>query len=324
MSRPATAVQREAAFPVCPVLLSGGMQVVKLHDDEVDVDEGLVRRLLAAQAPGWADLSLRLAEPAGTDNVMVRLGADLVVRLPRTQSAAKGLDKEQQVVPRLARHLPAPVPVPVVQGVPQDGYPFRWSISPWLPGRPGEPGVADVGLARQLAEFVVALRTLDTLGLVAEGALHSYRGDPLAERDEDTRECIGQCRDLLDISRVAAAWDRAVDVEEYAGPPVWMHADLQPGNLLVGPGGLAAVLDWGMLALGDPAVDCLVAWSLLDATTRSAFRDLVSVDDATWARGRGWALSIALIALPYYVHSNSQITAWARHAITQTVDDALG
>ena len=300
------------------------MQVMKLHRDEVDVDEGLVRRLLAAQAPRWADLPLRLAEPAGTDNVMVRVGRDLVVRLPRTQSAAEGLDKEQRVVPRLAPHLSAPVPVPVVQGVPHDGYPFRWSISPWLPGRPAQPGVTDVGLARQLAQFVVALRTLDTFGLTAEGALHSYRGDPLIERDEDTRECIGQCQDLLDTSRVTAAWDRAVDVQEYAGPPVWMHADLQPGNLLVGPGGLSAVLDWGMLALGDPAVDCLVAWTLLDPTTRPAFRHHVGVDDSTWARGRGWALSIALVALPYYVHSNSQITAWARHAITQTVDDVLG
>ena len=82
-----------------------------------------MRGLLAAQAPAWAGLALRLAEPAGTDNVMIRLGEDLVVRLPRTQSAVRELDKEQRVVPRLARHLPAPVPVPVpvVQGVPQDG-----------------------------------------------------------------------------------------------------------------------------------------------------------------------------------------------------------
>ncbi len=212
------------------------MQVVKLHEDEVDVDEGLVRRLLAAQAPAWADLPLRLAEPAGTDNVMIRLGEDLVVRLPRTQSAAEGLDKEQQVVPRLAAHLPAPVPVPVVQGALQGDYPWAWSISHWLPGRPARPGVGDVGLARQFAEFVVTLRALDTFGLAAEGALHSYRGDPLADRDDDTRECIAQCHDLLDTSRVTVAWDRAVDVEEYAGPPVWMHADLQPGNLLVGAG----------------------------------------------------------------------------------------
>ena len=300
------------------------MWVAKLHDDEVDIDEPLVRGLLAAQAPEWAGLPLRPVEPAGTDNVMVRLGEDLVVRLPRTASAARNVDKERRVVPWLAPHLPTAVPVPVLSGVPQEGYPWAWSISPWLPGRPPSPGSADRHLAGQLAELVTALRSVDTTGWAAEGALHSYRGDPLADRDDDTRECIGRCHGLLDTTRVTAAWERAVEVDEHAGPPVWMHADLTPGNVLVGPDGLAAVLDWGMLALGDPAVDCLVAWTLLDATTRPAFRDGVGVDDATWARGRGWALSIALVALPYYVRTNSGITAWARHAVAQTVADVLG
>lgn len=300
------------------------MQIARLHADEADIDERLVRRLLAAQAPVWADLPLRLVEPAGTDNVMVRLGEELVVRLPRTQSSAEGLAKEQQVVPRLAPHLPAPVPVPVVAGAPQDDYPWRWSVSPWLPGRSAPPGVADVRLARQLAAFVRTLRSLDTLGLAAEGDLHSYRGDPLVERDDDTRACIRQCEDLLDVTRVTAAWDRAVDVVEHSGPPVWVHGDLQPGNVLVGADGLAAVLDWGTLALGDPAVDCLPAWTVLDAPSRAVFQEHADVDDATWARGRGWALSIAVVALPYYVRSDSRITAWARYAIGQTVEDLLG
>ncbi len=274
------------------------MRVLKLHSDEVDVDEPLVRWLLRSQAPAWAHLALRLVEPAGTDNVMIRLGEELVIRLPRTASAAANLDKEQRVVPRLAPGLPTAVPVPVMVGIPQHIYPWHWSISPWLPGRSLSPGSGDPRLAAQLADFVVALRRLDTLGMTPGGALHSYRGDPLALRDADTRECIGQCHDLLDTSRVTAAWDRCVEVEEFAGRPVWMHGDLQPGNLLVDEGGLTAVIDWGMLALGDPAVDCLAAWTLLDAAARSTFRSLADVDDATWARGRGWALSIALVALP--------------------------
>lgn len=299
------------------------MQVVKLHSDEVDVDEVLVRRLLSAQAPAWADLPLHLVEPAGSDNVVIRLGDELVVRLPRTASAAVSLDKEQRVVPRLAPHLPVAVPAPVMLGVSEEAYPWHWSIGPWLPGRSASPGSGDVRLAAQLADFVVALRAADTFGMTPEGSLRCYRGDPLVLRDADTRECIEQCHDLLDSARVAAAWDRCVEVEEYVGRPAWIHADLQPGNLLVDQAGLTAVLDWGMLALGDPAVDCLVAWTLLDAEARSAFRSRVDVDDSTWARGRGWALSIALVALPYYVHSDSQITAWARYTIAQTVDDAL-
>lgn len=300
------------------------VQVEKLHSDEVDVDEVVVRRLLAAQAPQWAELPIQLVEPAGTDNVMVRLGEELVLRLPRIESAAAGLEKEQRIVPRLAPHLPVAVPVPVVSGVPDAHYPWPWSVSPWLPGRSATPRSADARVAVQIAEVVVALRAVDTFGLTVDGSLHSYRGDPLALRDEDTREAIEQCRGLLDTSRVTSAWDRAVDVQDHAGPPVWVHNDLQPGNLLLDRGGLSAVLDWGLLALGDPALDCLAAWSLLNAETRPAFRSRVQVDDTTWARGRGWALSIALVALPYYVHTDSQITAWAQHTITQTVQDLLG
>lgn len=300
------------------------MQVVKLHADEADVDEALVRRLLAAQAPPWAHLPLRPVEPPGTDNVMVRLGEDLVVRLPRTAGAAAGLDKEQRIVPLLAAHLPVPVPVPVLAGVAQDGWPWPWSVSPWLPGSPPAPGSVDARVAGQLGDVVAALRALDTRRHAPEGPLHSYRGDPLVERDADTRECLRQCGGLLDVVRVGAAWDRAVDVDEHRDAPVWIHADLQPGNLLVGPHGLAAVLDWGLLALGDLAVDCLPAWSLLDARTRPAFRDRAGVDEATWARGRGWALSLALVALPYYVDTDARMAAWSRHAVAQVVDDVLG
>ena len=299
------------------------MRVTRLHDDEVEIDEPRVRRLLGEQAPAWAGLPLRLVEPPGTDNVVVRLGDDLVVRLPRTASADQALDREQRVMPLLAPFLPSAVPVPVLLGQPQDDYPWRWSVLPWLPGRPASPGSGDAALAGQLADVVVALRGIDTAGPTGVD-LHSYRGDPLALRDHDTREGLEQCAGLVDVPRARAAWDRAVEVGEHTGPPTWIHADLQPGNLLIDQNGLAAVLDWGMVAIGDPAVDCLGAWTLLDATARGAFRARVDVDDATWARGRGWALSIALVALPYYVHIDRQVTAWARYAIGQTVDDVLG
>jgi len=140
------------------------MRVVKLHNDEVDIDEVLVRRLLGAQMPQWAALPLHLVDPAGTDNVMIRLGGTLVVRLPRTASAAAGVDKEQRLVPRLAPLLPVAVPAPAGFGVPDAGYPWHWSVSPWLAGLPATPGAADGRLAVQLAEFVTALRTIDTFG----------------------------------------------------------------------------------------------------------------------------------------------------------------
>lgn len=110
---------------------------------------------------------------------------------------------------------------------------------------------------------------------------------------------------------------------EFTGPPVWMHADLHPGNVLVRDGQLAAVLDWGGLALGDPALDCLVAWTLLSPLTRPTFRARVGVDEDAWWRGRAWALSIALVALPYYARTNTQITRWARYTIRQVVEDVV-
>jgi len=122
---------------------------------------------------------------------------------------------------------------------------------------------------------------------------------------------------------VVRAWEQARRVAEFTGPPVWMHADLHPGNVLVRDGQLAAVLDWGGLALGDPALDCLVAWTLLSPLTRPTFRARVGVDEDAWWRGRAWALSIALVALPYYARTNTQITRWARYTIRQVVEDVV-
>jgi aminoglycoside phosphotransferase (APT) family kinase protein len=300
------------------------MHIEKLHADEFDIDEDLVRRLLAGQMPQWADLPLRLAEPIGTDNVMIRLGDSLALRLPRTEDAAEATRKEQELVPRIATQLPVPVPVPVGVGEPEHGYPWPWSVYPWIAGRNPDPGEGGVDLANDLADFVQALRGVDTFGLTAEGPLHSYRADSIQLRDAATRRCIDECEGLIDTTRAAEAWDAAKRVPDHDGPPVWMHSDVQPGNLLVHDGRLAAVIDWGGLALGEPAVDCIVAWTLLTTETRPEFRARVGVDDDTWNRGRAWALSIALVALPYYVRTNAQITAWSRYAIDQVVADVVG
>ena len=175
-------------------------------------------------------------------------------------------------MPRIAPHLPVAVPVPVGVGVPGQGYPWPWSVYRWVLGRNPEPGEADLRLAGELADFVRALRGVDTFGLTAEGPLRSYRADPIQLRDTVTRACIDDCAGLLDTVGVVRAWEQARRVAEFTGPPVWMHADLHPGNLLVRDGHLAAVLDWGGLALGDPALDCLVAWTLLSPLTRPTFR----------------------------------------------------
>lgn len=295
----------------------------KMHADEVDIDASLVARLLAAQFPKCADLPLTSVQSAGTDNAMFRLGEDMAVRLPRIPSAVDDVHKEQQLLPALAPHLPLDIPHPLAKGAPGEGYPWHWSIYRWLEGetatidRIGDP----YQLAVDLAQFVTALHEIDTEGLLPVGPLGSYRGGPLTTRDGATRAAIAELDGMVDVGLVTEAWEAALQVPVTLGPPVWIHGDLQSGNLLSVKGRLSAVIDFGCLAVGDPAVDLIAAWNLLSAETRDAFRAALPVDDATWARGRGWALSLGLIALPYYQNTNPVLAGIARYAIDATLAD---
>ncbi len=298
------------------------MPVAKLHDSEPDIDVAQVGRLVADQFPRWAGLPLAPVTASGTDNVMLRLGDRLVVRLPRTVSAVPSLRKEVRYAPTLGPRLPVPVPVPLALGVPGQGYPWPWTVSGWLAGENPSPGYAHgPGLAVDLANFITALHAADVGTETSAGPLRTYRGGPLGARDVPTRSAIDSCADLLDPALLTAAWDEARRVSEWEGDSVWVHTDLQPGNLLAAGGRLAGVLDWGGLAIGDPAVDFIVAWNLLDEENRAVFRDAVDVDGPTWDRGRAWALSIGIIAYPYYVDTNPQLARVSKYQIEQAVAD---
>lgn len=296
-----------------------------MHADEVDIDSSLVGRLLAAQFPQWADLPIKRVQSAGTDNAIYRLGSDMAVRLPRISDAIKQISKEHLWLPRLAPHLPLAIPVPLAVGTPDEDYPYPWSVYRWLLGANAERDhTIDEGqAARDLAQFIAALQQLDSVGWSPPEPPKSPRGVPLSTRDVPARAAIAQLSGILDIDAVTAAWDAALQTPEWNGPPVWTHGDLLPGNLLVQRGRISAVIDFSCLGVGDPACDLIVAWSLLSARTRHIFHAALSVDDATWARGRGWALSIGLIALPYYQHTNPVFAATARHMIDEVLADQL-
>jgi aminoglycoside phosphotransferase (APT) family kinase protein len=299
------------------------MPVVKLHPDEPDIDADLVGRLLAAPFPQWAGLPVQGGVSAGTDNVMYRLGADLAVRLPRVSWAVGQVDKEQQWLPRLAPQLPLAVPVPLGLGAPAEGYPWPWSVYRWLEGETAtvERMSDPVRSAAELGGFLTALRRIDTAGGPLSGTGNSSRGVPLAARDELTREAIAALDGEVDVEAVTSAWESALRAPRWSGPPVWVHGDLSSGNLLLRQGRLAAVIDFGSLAVGDPAVDSLVAWNLFSGESREAFRAAQALDDAAWARGRGWALSVALIALPYYLHTDPGIVADSRRVVAEVLAD---
>ncbi|MFJ3810342.1 aminoglycoside phosphotransferase family protein [Streptomyces sp. NPDC090073] len=292
----------------------------KMHADEPDLDAPLVQRLIARRFPQWAGLPVRRLASSGTENAMFRLGSELVVRLPRRPGAVPDVVREQHWLPRLGPLLPAAVPEPLGVGEPDAGFPWPWSVYRWLDGRNPVAGAVTEPerLAEDLGAFVRALRDADP-----QDCPPGYRGGPLTDRDEPTRAAVAALAGSVDTGAVTALWERALGAPAHAGGPRWAHGDLSPGNVLVGGDGrLRAVIDFGTAGIGDPAVDLVVAWNLLPASSRGTFRAAVGADDAEWARGRGWALSISLIQLPYYRDTNPALAENSRHVIAEILDEA--
>jgi aminoglycoside phosphotransferase (APT) family kinase protein len=296
----------------------------RLHANEVATNEAVVRGLLADQFPEWAHLPIERVPALGSDHVLYRLGGELVVRLPRKEGVEEQVDKERKWLPRLGPLLPHAVPVPVAKGRPSANYPFAWSVYRWLDGVNPRDGVVARRLAVDLARFVVALQSIATDDGPPAGDQNFGRGEPLARRDERTRAAIVELDGMVDTRAVTAAWEDALAAPAWQGRPVWVHGDLTTENLLVREGRLAAVIDFGCLGVGDPACDLMVAWTVLAGEARRVLRAELGVDEATWARARGWALSTGLIALPYYATTHPPRAANARYRIAEVIADVRG
>jgi aminoglycoside phosphotransferase (APT) family kinase protein len=293
------------------------MPIARIHAGEPEIDESLVRRLLSAQFPEWAQLPLERVESGGTDHALYRMGADLCARLPRVDTALPQADKERRWLPQLAPKLPLEIPEPLALGTAAEGYPWHWSVYRWLDG--DEVNAERIGdlqqAAQDLARFVAALQRIDASAGPKSGAHNFFRGVPLRERDDVTRSFIIRLKGKLDAPAATEVWEAVLQAPAWQADPLWIHGDIHPGNLLARDGRVTAVIDWGGLGVGDPACELIVAWNWLDARARVVFRDALDVDDATWLRGMGWALSVALVALPYYMDTNPVIVANSWHAI---------
>lgn len=289
--------------------------MLKLHADEFDIDVPLVQRLIAAQFPKWAHLAIRPVLSLGTDHVLYRLGDDMVVRLPRIASAASHIEKEHLYLPRLASLLPCLIPKPLGRGRPCEDYPWEWSVFDWLEGENPEPCVLAKSemFTVDLALFINALHKIDL-----PHAPKSNRWD-LKAQDEGFGQSLKQLDSLINTKLAAKIWRDSIKLPTDA--PVLIHGDLLPGNLLINNGRLSAVIDFGLFGLGDPAADLISAWTLLPKSSRAVFREALNVNDATWERGRAWALSIAIIALPYYQDSHPNFANVAKYAIGEVLGD---
>ncbi|HUS14056.1 MAG TPA: aminoglycoside phosphotransferase family protein [Chloroflexia bacterium] len=292
-----------------------------MHADEIETSSALVRRLLAGQFPQWAELPIQLVVSYGTDHDIYRLGDHLAARLPRIGWAARQAELEAKWLPRLAPHLPLALPVPLALGQPAEGYPFQWSVYQWLPGENANGTIADLDQAAvDLAAFVTALRRINTSG--AHARPPHARGAPLAEGDEQVRRSVAQLGTRIDAAATLRSWEESLHAPAWDGPEVWVHGDLLPGNLLVVAGRLSAIIDWGGLNVGDPACDLQPAWNVFAGASRKRFRDELAVDDASWLRGRGWALAQAVSALPYYWDTNPGMIRQATHALAHVLADS--
>ena len=291
---------------------------MKMHDEEVDIDAGVVRRLVAAQFPRLAGLEIREVPSTGTVNAIYRLGDQLYARLPRLPRYVRSLEREWRWLPVLAPGLTLRVPEPVALGQPTDEYPFTWVIYRWIDGQPYADQLIDDErqAAADLARFVAELRQITPAADAPAGGRR-----PLARLDAGTRTSIAASACAIDIPAALAAWESALQAPVWDGQPVWIHADLLRPNLLAAGGRIRAVIDFGSVGVGDPATDVIPAWAVFGPAGRAAFRDALGIDNGTWHRARGIALHQAAALIPYYSVSNPAFAALGQRTVEQVIAD---
>jgi len=281
--------------------------------EKEDITPAVAARLVGTQFPQWADLPVVPVALDGWDNTTFRLGDELCVRLPSADAYRAQVEKEHRWLPILARQLPMPIPEPVARGRPDGEFPRPWSIYRWIEGDPASVDrIANVTVfAADLAHFLTALYTIDVSGGPPPGRHNFFRGGPLATYDAQSRESIQRLADAIDPEAATEVWEAAL-ASTWDRSPVWVHGDVTASNLLVAEGTLRAVLDFGCAAVGDPACDLVMAWTFFTAESSEVFRSALPFDDATWARGRGWALWKALITLVHEKDGGADADAAAR------------
>jgi aminoglycoside phosphotransferase (APT) family kinase protein len=286
------------------------------------VNENLVHQLISEQFPEWKSLSIRSVAVNGWDNRTFHLGNNMLVRLPSAECYAGQVEKESYWLPRLAPFLPVKIPEPLALGKSTNDYPWPWGIYRWLAGEAvaATPDIDLSRLAENLANFLLSLHHIDATGGPPPG-LHSFhRGGSLDIYNEETRKAILQLKDIIDSQAVIELWQSAL-ATCWKKPPVWVHGDISAGNLLVEHGKLSAVIDFGQLAVGDPACDLAITWTLFKDQSRAIFKSKLGLDDHTWLRAKAWTLWKALITAAGFTNPNNSEAKQCWKIINDVLED---
>lgn len=259
----------------------------------LDITIELAKQLIANQFPQFATLTIVPVRQQGYDNRTFRLGNDMLIRMPTAAPYALKVPKEQELLPLIKPHLNVTIPEPVAMGYPSPDYPFHFSIYKWVEGRSANHIVLDgdtlLSISLQLAEFLNTLQNIENIEGPAPGQHNWWRGSHISVYDEGARKQINQLTDIIDSAKAHALWEQACKTRWHKSP-VWLHGDFASGNIIIKDKKLAGVIDFGGLAVGDPACDLVIAWTLLHGKSRELFINNLALDNDTWLRAKAWCL----------------------------------
>ncbi|MGE7835694.1 aminoglycoside phosphotransferase family protein [Viridibacillus arvi] len=287
-----------------------------------NINVNLVAKLINEQFSKWSNLAIKPVKFSGHDNRTFHLGEHMSVRLPSAASYVPQVEKEQKWLPILSKDLSLPISTPLAKGNPSEEYPWPWSINEWIEGESlTHKNIHDNNqLAKDLGAFLIELQSIDASKGPIAGEHNFYRGGSLAVYDEESRDAIERNKDVFDEHLLIEIWNLAL-ATKWNLKAVWVHGDVAPGNLLVKDGKLCAVIDFGILGVGDPACDAAMAWTFFDEKSRKTFKNALNMDKETWDRARGWALWKALITYNIHDNSNKAISEESYNVINIIVDD---
>lgn len=261
----------------------------------MDISTTVVKKLIEEQFPKWSNLEIKPVLKSGHDNRTFHLGDEMSIRLPSSKAYVAQVEKESKWLPIIAPKLELPITCPIAKGNPSNLYPYPWSINKWLKGETVNYDNVDLNqFAVDLATFLKDIQSIDSTGGPMAGDHNFFRGGDLSVYNDETQDALEKLKNVVDVEKCSLIWDRALSTK-WTKSPVWVHGDVAQGNLLVDNGRLSAVIDFGILGVGDPACDLVMAWTFFDKESRMIFMEEVGLDEHTWDRARGWALWKALI-----------------------------